>query len=167
MYRPLLVFVTATLLLVWLVVSVSAIGPDSHFKSVGDVSVTVDDAEASIIKNRANIVTLNIATSPASLRKLKQSYSVNLFFSKDFEPKPGKYPIEFGYRNKKNTLGGSFFSRAGRFSHDTKGEAEFLEFGERIQVRFEFQTYDKSEGSEGRKMVAVSGMAVCPGSDLF
>ena len=68
--------------------------------------------------------------------------------------------------NKKNTLGGSFFG-GGLFSHDTKGEAEFLEFGEQVRVRFQFTTYDKSEGEDGRRMVTVKGEAVCPLGDVF
>ena len=139
----------------------------TYFEVSGDVNVTVDDAEASLAKNRANIWVLNIVTTPASVKKLGKSYSTNLFFSADFEPEPGKYRIEFSYRRQKNTLGGSFFTRGGRFSFDTKGEAEFLEFGEQVRVRFEFQTYSKSEGAEDRQMVTVRGAAVCPRGDAF
>ena len=139
----------------------------TYFEVSGDVNVTVDDAEATLSKNRANIWALNIVTTPASIKKLGKSYSTNLFFSTDFEPAPGKYPIEFSYLREKNTLGGSFFTRGGRFSFDTKGEAEFLEFGEQVRVRFEFQTYSKSEGAEDRQMVTVRGAAVCARGDAF
>ena len=156
------------ILLVTLIASSTPVlGEETRFESTGDVAVTVEDADASIIKNRANIVTLNIVTSTASIKKLKQSYSVNLFFSRDFEAKPGQYPIEFSYLNKKDTLGGSFVSRAGMFSHDTQGEAEFLEFGDQITVKFSFRTFDKSEGSADRRMVTVTGFATCTASDLF
>ena len=63
--------------------------------------------------------------------------------------------------------GGSFIGPKMRFSHDTEGEAEFLEFGDQVKVRFEFATYDKSEGKEGRAKVTVKGEAVCPRGDAF
>jgi hypothetical protein len=53
------------------------------------------------------------------------------------------------------------------FSHDTEGTAEFIEFGEQVRVRFEFKTYNKSEGTEGRQGVTVKGEAVCPWADIF
>ena len=75
--------------------------------------------------------------------------------------------VRFSYLSKKNTLGGSFIGPKMRFSHDTEGEAEFLEFGDQVKVRFEFATYDKSEGKEGRAKVTVKGEAVCPRGDAF
>ena len=53
------------------------------------------------------------------------------------------------------------------FSHDTQGEAEFLEFGDQVKVRFEFTAYDKSEGKEGRAQVTVKGEAVCDRGDVL
>ncbi len=47
------------------------------------------------------------------------------------------------------------------FSHDTAGEAEFLEFGEQVKVRFELMTYSESEGTAGRQGVTVKGKAIC------
>ena len=120
-----------------------------------------------LFKNRANIVTLNLVSTTAAIRKMGRSYAANLFFSRQFEPKPGKYPIEFGYLSERDTLGGSFVARGPAFSHDTKGEAEFLEFGEQVKVRFEFQVADKSEGEEGRQVVTVRGEAVCPRGDAI
>ena len=89
----------------------------------------------------------------------------NLFFSEEFESKPGKYPVRFSYLNKKNHLGGSFIGES-MFSHDTHGEAEFLEFGDQVKARFEFKVYNKSEGAEGRQRVTVKGEAVCPRGDF-
>ena len=80
---------------------------------------------------------------------------------------PQHYEVRFSYLSKKNTLGGSFIGPKMRFSHDTEGEAEFLEFGDQVKVRFEFATYDKSEGKEGRAKVTVKGEAVCPRGDAF
>ena len=155
------------LLLAWLLIAIAPrSGAETLFETTGDVAVTVDPAAASLTKNRRGIRTLNITSAPASIRKLGKSYSANLFFSREFDPKPGKYAVAFSYLNKKNTLGGSFFG-GGLFSHDTKGEAEFLEFGEQVKLRFQFTTYDKSEGKEGRRTVTVEGEAVCPRGDAF
>ena len=120
-----------------------------------------------MIRIRGTIPALTITSSAASIKKLGKSYSVHLFFSNDFEPAPGIYPVQFSYRNSRNTLGGSFMSREGRFSHDTSGTAEFLEFGEQVRVRFEFQTFDSDEGAEGRKGVTIRGEAVCDRADIF
>ncbi len=59
--------------------------------------------------------------------------------------------------------------RGSLFSHDTKGTVEFVEFGERIKVRFEFQTFDESDGTGGRRGVTVTGevICLCPHSDIF
>ncbi len=142
---------------------------DTWFSVSGDVTVSVDEATASLTRIRGQIPAMTILSSPASIRKHGSSYSVNLFFSDDFTPRPGTYPIEFSYRKKANTLGGSFLQRGSMFSHDTKGTAEFIEFGDRVKVRFQFQTFDESDGSEGRRGVAVGGEAVCDCSysDLF
>jgi len=139
----------------------------THFVVSGDVSASVDEATASLVKIRGTIPALTITSAPASIKKHGKSYSVNLFFSKDFDPQPGTYPVQFSYRSSPNTLGGSVITREGRFSHDTEGSAEFLEFGERVKVRFEFQTFDASEGSEGRRGVSVKGEAVCDRADIF
>ena len=155
------------LLLTWLLITIApGSSAQTVFETSGDVTVTVDPATASLTKNRRGIRTLNITSAPASIRELGKSYSANLFFSREFDPKPGKYPVVFSYLNKQNTLGGSFFG-GGLFSHDTQGEAEFLEFGEQVKVRFQFTTYDKSEGKDGRRTVTVKGEAVCPRGDVF
>jgi hypothetical protein len=139
----------------------------THFTASGDISVTVDDATATMIRIRNKIPALNIITSPASNKKLGGSYSVNLFFSNKFNPKPGIFPVEFSYRSKPDTLGGSFLAPGVMFSHDTKGTAEFLEFGDRVRVRFEFQVFDKSEDREGRRAVTIKGEASCETADIF
>ena len=140
---------------------------DTFFTVSGDVVVSVDEATAQMVRIRDKIPALTISSAPASIKKLGSSYSVNLFFSNDFEPKPGTYPVQFSYRKHANTLGGSFIKRGGMFSHDTQGTAEFVEFGEQVRVRFQFETFDKSEGSEGRQAVTVKGEAVCPREDIF
>lgn len=146
-----------------------AVKSDTFFTVSGDTAVTVDDAEAEMRKIRGKIPAMIISSAPASIKKLGTSYSVNLFFSNDFEPKPGTYPIEFSYRKASKTLGGSFMQRGNMFSHDTQGTAEFVEFGEQVKVRFEFQTFDGTGGTEGRQSVTVKGEAVCacPHSEIF
>ncbi|MCP4895376.1 MAG: hypothetical protein GY906_00240 [bacterium] len=139
----------------------------TFFSVTGDVTVSVDAATASMLKIRNRIPAITITSAPSSIKKLGQSYSVNLFFSSDFDPKPGTYPVAFSYRSQPNTLGGSFLKRGSMFSHDTKGTAEFVEFGEQVKVRFEFQVSDRSEGSEERKTVTVKGEAVCERADIF
>jgi hypothetical protein len=142
---------------------------DTFFTVSGDATVAVDDAKAEMIKIRGKIPAMIISSTPASIKKLGTSYSVNLFFSNDFEPKPGTYPIEFSYRKASKTLGGSFMQRGNMFSHDTQGTAEFVKFGEQVKVRFEFQTFDASDGTAGRQSVTVKGKAVCacPHSEIF
>jgi hypothetical protein len=94
----------------------------THFTASGDISVTVDDATATMIRIRNKIPALNIVTSPASNKKLGGSYSINLFFSNEFDPKPGIFPVQFSYRTKPNTLGGSFLAPGVMFSHDTPSD---------------------------------------------
>lgn len=140
---------------------------DTFFAASGDVTITVEEATATMTKIRDRIPAITIISAPASVQKLGSNYSVNLFFSTDFEPEPGEYPIEFSYRNQANTLGGSFRGDGTTFSHDTKGTAEFIEFGEHLKVRFEFEAFDQGEGSEGRRRVTVKGEAVCARADIF
>ena len=80
----------------------------TYFEVAGDVTVAVDDATATLLKNRRNIWALNMVSSPAAVKRLKRTYGVNLFFSRKFDPKPGKYPVQFSYLTRKNTLEGSF-----------------------------------------------------------
>ena len=140
---------------------------DTFFTISGDITVTVAEAAAEMTKIRDRIPAITIISAPASVQKLGSTYSVNLFFSSDFDPRPGKYPIEFSYSRQVNTLGGSFRGNRTTFSHDTKGTAEFIEFGEQVKVRFEFEVFDESEGTETRQRVTVKGEAVCARADIF
>jgi len=146
---------------------VAAEDSGTFFTVSGDVSVEVEEATAQMVRIRDRIPAMTITSAPASIKKLGSSYSVTLFFSNDFDPQPGSYPIAFEYRNQTNTLGGSFRQRGGMFSHDTRGTAEFVEFGEQVKVRFEFETFATSAGSEGRGRVLVRGEAVCARADIF
>ena len=140
---------------------------DSYFEVTGDVTISIDEANAQLIKLGGKIPAMTIVSAPSEIRKHGKSYSVNLFFSNNFEPKPGIYPVAFSYRIKTNTLGGSFGQRGGTFSIDTKGTVEFIEFGEQVRVRFEFEVFNESEGHEGRQGVTVKGEAVATYADIF
>lgn len=140
---------------------------ETFFSVTGDVEVNIEEATAQMVRIGGRVPAINVSSAPASIKKLGKSYSVNLFFSNDFDPQPGTYPVQFSYRKHPNTLGGSFMQSADMFSHDTEGTAEFIEFGEQVRFRFEFQVFDSSEGSEGRRGVTVKGEAVCPWADIF
>lgn len=140
---------------------------DTFFTVSGDVTVSIDEATATLVRIRGKYPAMTIVSAPSSIKKLGKSYSANLFFSNDFEPKPGTYPIAFSYRVHPNTLGGSFLQRGAMFSHDTVGTAEFIEFGDEVKVRFEFEVFDQSEGTEGRQSVTVKGEAVAQHADIF
>jgi len=145
----------------------SANRSDTFFSASGDVAVAVDEAICTLVKIRDKYPTMTIASSPASIRKLGKGYSVNLFFSNNFTPAAGVYPVAFSYRTKPNTLGGSFLQRGQMFSHDTRGTAEFTEFGDHVKVRFRFEVFDSSGDSDGRRGVIVEGGAVCAAADIF
>ena len=82
------------------------------------------------------------------------------FFSDEFKLQSGTFPVEFSYRSKPNTLGAPFIQRGGMFSHDMEGMAKFTEFEDQIMICFKFQTFDRSEGSEGRRSATIKGEAV-------
>lgn len=160
----------ASFLLSWAFLAIAGTGSQqspTFFSVSGDVEVVVTEATAQMVKIRDRIPAITIVSAPASIRELGTSYSVNLFFSSDFDPKAGEVAIEFSYIRKTDTLGASFRQRGATFSHDTKGTAEFIEFGEQVRVRFEFEVFDGSEGTEGRRRVTVTGEAICARADIF
>ena len=57
--------------------------------------------------------------------------------------------------------------RGGRFSNNSKGSAELVEVGEKLIVRFKFETFDKSEDKKDRRGVTVKGEATCAWIDIF
>lgn len=139
----------------------------SFFTVTGDVDVEIEAATATMTKIAGRFPAITIISTAATTRKLGGSHSVNLFFSNDFSAKPGSYPIRFSYRKQANTLGGSVMMPGNRFSHDTVGTAYFLEFGEQVKVQFEFKTFNKSEGVEGRQSITIKGEAICDRVDIF
>jgi len=139
---------------------------DTWFEVSGDANLRVEPATASLFTGRADIVTLNVVSGREAVQEHGRSYSANLFFSQSFDPQPGVYPIKFSYRGEANTLGGSFIGE-GMYSHDTEGEAEFMEFGDTVRVRFRFTAYSTSAGDADRKSVTVTGEAVCARGDAL
>ncbi len=159
-----------SLLLSWAFLGIAGTGGQesaTFFSVSGDVEVVVTEATATMVKIGGRIPAITIVSAPASIRELGTSYSVNLFFSRDFDPKAGEVAIEFSYTQKTDTLGASFRQRGATFSHDTRGTAEFTEFGEQVKVRFEFEVFDETEGTEGRRRVTVTGEAICARADIF
>lgn len=134
---------------------------ETYFVVNGAINATADPALVALVKNRAGIWTLNLVTSRSVARETGRSYGVNLFFSRQFDGRPGAYPVQSDYAGSVNALGGSFVGDE-VFSHDTAGEAEFLEFGAQISVRFEYTTYSANDRDPDRKSVTVSGEAVVP-----
>lgn len=140
---------------------------ETFFVTDGDVKVSVDDATATLVMIRGTIPAMTIVSSPASIKKLGQSYSTNLFFSSDFELQPGTYPVAFSYRKKTNTFGGSYVQRGAMFSHDTQGTVEVLEVGDKVKLRFSFTAYETSGGEGERRKVTIKGQAVTDMVDIF
>ena len=52
---------------------------DTFFSVSGDVTVTVDEATANMVRIRDRIPAMTIVSAPASIKKLGSSYSINLF----------------------------------------------------------------------------------------
>ncbi len=92
-------------------------------------------------------------------RETRESYNVNIFFSRDFQPKAGTFPIKFSYLNKKDTCGGSFIfrkdknSRSKMLSTATNGTLTFETFGEKVKGTFK---YDVTDGKELKETVSGS-----------
>ncbi len=130
------------------------------FQITGDFEANTDDATASIFLNeRVNIRMFQVRAD---------RYMVTLFFSRDFTPAPGTYPIQFNYLNAKNTLGGSVIVSGDDYvmlSHDTEGTAVFEVFDEQIKGTFEFTSYDGSQ--EPRQQVTISGSFDMPRGSVF
>jgi len=118
---------------------------ESNFKYAGYVAgnVTKGTADFHYMK-RVNIWNLTLGRYGKSSR---ESYYARIFFSRDFIPKVGEFPIKFSYLNKKDTCGGSFIFREkngnkGFFSHDTKGTITFREFSNTVEGTFNMKVKD-------------------------
>lgn len=139
----------------------------AHFVVTGEVEADVREATASMIRIRNKLPALNMISSPAATTALGASFSVNPFFPEGFEPQVGVFPISFKYHSSAGSLGASPVATGKLYSHDTLGTAEFLEFGDRVTVRFEFEVARASEGTENRKLVRIQGEASCAKAEIF
>ena len=120
-------------------------GGESHFKYKGFVN-------GEVVKGTANFYFMKSTKiwrlSQGKFNKNpRESYQVNIFFSRNFHPKAGTFPIAFSYLNKKDTCGGSFSFRTkegkrGLFSHDTKGKLTFEKFTEKVKGTFNMEVND-------------------------
>jgi len=118
---------------------------ESNFKYVGYITgkVTKGTADFYYMK-RIDIWNLTLGRYDKSSR---ESYYARIFFSRDFTPKVGEFPIKFSYLTKKDTCGGSFIFREkngnkGSFSHDTKGTITFREFSNTVKGTFSMKVKD-------------------------
>jgi hypothetical protein len=118
----------------------------ANFAINGHVDAEVADAPASLVYNKAGKVWI--------LSAYKDRFRVSLFFSKDFTPAAGTFPVQFRYRGEKDTLGGSVIVPTGEgrktrmYSHDTAGEVTFSSFDGRAIGTFEFKTYNSYKESK-------------------
>ncbi|MCP5104006.1 MAG: hypothetical protein GY950_11535 [bacterium] len=141
----------------------AAVG-ESSFKYKGFVSGEAANATARFsYMKRINIWHLSLSTFDKTTR---ERVSVNIFFSRKFNPKSGTFPIAFSYLNKPGTCGGSFSfkkgNKRGRFSHDTKGEITFETFKEKAKGSFRMDVFDR----DGKK-IEVSGSFELEMGDAF
>ena len=146
--------------LILMVVPAVALAADSSFRLSGDLDVEVSEADTSLIKIRRKIPAINVISSPAMIKQLGKTYSLNLFLPDGFQAAPGTYPIDFAYRGKPDTLGASVVAAGKVLSHDTQGEAEFSDEGDRVRVVFSFSVASAGEGAADRQVVTVEGEAL-------
>jgi hypothetical protein len=139
---------------------VGALAADSSFSLSGDLDIEVSEADASPIKIRSKIPAIKVISTPAMIKQLGKTYSVNLFLPDGFQAAPGTYPIAFAYRGNPDTLGASVVAAGKLLSHDTQGQAEFSDEGTRVRVVFSFGVASASEGSADRQAVTVEGEAL-------
>ena len=140
--------------------AVQALSADSKFSISGDLSIEVEEAEANLVKIRRKIPALNVISTPAMIKKLGKTYSVNLFLPDGFQASPGSYPISTSYRGKTDVLGASLVAAGKVHSHDVEGQAEFADEDEQIRVVFSFRAANADAGKPDRVVVTVTGEAV-------
>jgi len=141
-----------------------AIGGESNFKFEGFISGEVIEGTAQFEFMKAiNIWNLSLGKLQ---KQPRESFYVRIFFSRDFHPKVGTFPIAFSYLNKKDTCGGSFSFRKGEkrglFSYDTKGEITFETFAEKAKGTFHMEV-----GSKQGEKVKISGSFELEVGDAF
>jgi len=124
-----------------------AVGESSFkYKGFADGEAANAVARFSFMKS-INIWHMSLSTYDKTTR---DRASVNIFFSRKFNPKAGTFPIAFSYLNKPDTCGGSFSfkkgDKRGLFSYYTKGEITFETFKEKAKGSFQMDVSDKEGG---------------------
>lgn len=139
-------------------------GGESNFKFEGFINGEVINGTAQFEFMKA-ISIWNLSLGKYQ-KQPRESFYVRIFFSRDFHPKVGTFPIAFSYLNKKDTCGGSFSFRKGEkrglFSHDTKGELTIETFAEKAKGTFNMEVGN----SKGDK-VKISGSFELQLGDAF
>ena len=138
--------------------------PDTaSFTIAGDIEVSVEDATSFVSEiTRIKIWKLTLRSPPSYKAENGRNIIVSLFFSRNFEPKPGAYPVQFSYLNAENAMGGSVVvlgNGVDMYSIDTEGEITFEVFDERLTGSFHFVSYNGSD--EDRHEVSVKGTFDC------
>ena len=158
-------FFALLLALLFISGSIHAEVKGTEFKYSGTIKGKTSNATAKFsYMKRVNIWNLSMRTYN---KKTKESYGVNIFFSRKFTPGTGTFPIAFSYLNKKDTCGGSFIYKEkngskGFYSHDTKGSVTFKKFSDKVQGTFQMEVYDR----EGKK-IEVSGSFILDRNSAF
>ncbi len=158
-------FFVLMLALLFISGSIRAEVKNTEFKYNGTIKGKTSNATARFsYMKRVNIWNLSMRTYN---KKTKESYNVNIFFSRKFTPGTGTFPITFSYLNKKDTCGGSFIYKEkngnrGSYSHDTKGSVTFDKFSDKVQGTYRMEVFDK----EGKK-IEVSGSFILDRNGAF
>lgn len=142
-----------------LILIATSVAAENSLKVDGASEVELEDLTATVFfQEGVGLWMLQLRTPPAYKRTTGSGNTATMFFSKDFELSPGRYPIRFHYRNEANTLGASWIVSGDKrvmFSHDTEGTIEFSRVDDRLEGTFEYTTFDGSE--EPRQSVRVQG----------
>jgi hypothetical protein len=141
----------------------SSVPDTTSFTIAGDVEASVSDATSFVSEiTRINIWKITLSPPGTYKEESGQDLIVSLFFSRNFEPKPGTYPVQFSYLNGENVMGGSVVvlgEERDMYSHDTEGEVTFEVFDDRLKGSFHFVSYNGSD--ENRKEISIEGKFEC------
>jgi hypothetical protein len=143
---------------------------EGSFKISGAHQVTIESATTVFNFNKYAKVWMLQIRSPSDYKKKNgQGYSVNLFFSRDFTPAKGTFPIKFSYLSKKDTLGGSLTlsgKERGMFSHDTEGTVSFETFDTQVRGKFELSSFSGDSSAGAPRITATGTFDVARGEAL-
>lgn len=135
----------------------------------GAFNANVENATGQLFFNERIGIWMLQVRSPREYKKQNGTgFTATLFFSKDFAPRTGEFPIKFNYLSRKDTLGGSLIASGkarAMFSHDTAGKVVFSKFDQQVKGSFEFSAFDGSK--EPRREVKVKGVVECPREGAF